>query len=469
MNSSRQLNFKITKTTSIIWYVIFTSPLLLAMDRPIVLEKTTLESQLFSLLRQENITREQVLKCINNGVDIHAKDKKGNTPLIIAAQNGHAEACTILIAKGANVNTRSYRDLKPRLAIGDYATPLHRAAENGHTEVCTILIDNGANVNATKSNDYSPLHMAALKGYAGICAILINNGAKLNTRSFKGLTPLHVIAYNGHAGICAILINNGANVNAKNKKGNSPLHMAAYNGHVDICAILINNGANINAKNNDRNSPFLIAAYSGYADICSILINKGADPDIRNDDPIRHNVLQSSAKHGRSEMCILLICSVNQDPTSYYKESRSGFMHKLPFVSYLFGYEHLSTRIKTILLCLKKRYPQLPRDMKFMILRVLFLEDTKLQEQLVSMLIKRMNKGKECPQEFVSVLTEALLLVRLTQLRAFMKHALGYAKTDQMQKILSPEALEQVYKPCIRANIQAKLQENQHKIYHNLQ
>ena len=60
-------------------------------------------------------------------VDLANND--GRTPLLAAAQNGHHEVATALIAARANVD----------LANNDGRTPLLTAAQNGHHEVVTSL------------------------------------------------------------------------------------------------------------------------------------------------------------------------------------------------------------------------------------------------------------------------------------------------------------------------------------------
>ena len=48
------------------------------------------------------------------------------SPLMYAASFGHAEACKLLIERGANVSARSFYN----------GTALHYAAAKGHVQVC---------------------------------------------------------------------------------------------------------------------------------------------------------------------------------------------------------------------------------------------------------------------------------------------------------------------------------------------
>ena len=79
----------------------------------------------------------------------------GTTPLFMAAQNGHADMCTVLLEKNANVNERQ----------GDGTPPLFIAAQNGHAGVCTVLVEKKENVNECKREyGVTPLFMALEKG-----------------------------------------------------------------------------------------------------------------------------------------------------------------------------------------------------------------------------------------------------------------------------------------------------------------
>jgi hypothetical protein len=49
---------------------------------------------------------DQVKVLLDSGANIEAKDKRGRTPLILAAQHGQVETVRLLLAKGADVNAR---------------------------------------------------------------------------------------------------------------------------------------------------------------------------------------------------------------------------------------------------------------------------------------------------------------------------------------------------------------------------
>ncbi len=69
---------------------------------------------------------------LDKGVDVNAKDEFGSTPLHPATYSGHKEVVELLIANGANVNTKDQG-----------WTPLDIAIEFEHSEIADILRKHG--------------------------------------------------------------------------------------------------------------------------------------------------------------------------------------------------------------------------------------------------------------------------------------------------------------------------------------
>ena len=82
-----------------------------------------------------------------------------------AAENGNIEAVKQHLAAGTDVN------------LGGVATPLHPATYSGHKEIVELLIANGANVN-TKAKGWTPLDIAIEFEHSEIADILRKHGGK---------------------------------------------------------------------------------------------------------------------------------------------------------------------------------------------------------------------------------------------------------------------------------------------------
>ncbi|KAH7041109.1 uncharacterized protein B0I36DRAFT_260682 [Microdochium trichocladiopsis] len=79
--------------------------------------------------------------------DLDFADYAGNTPLQVAALNGHEDIVKLLIEAGCNIDCRN----------SDKETPLLDAVENGHLEVVKLLLDAGVNPRKADAEGHEPL------------------------------------------------------------------------------------------------------------------------------------------------------------------------------------------------------------------------------------------------------------------------------------------------------------------------
>jgi len=247
-------------------------------------------------LAAEKGHKEVVELLLEHGADVNAKDTRNRTALLYPAEKGHKEVVELLLEHGADVNAKDNWD----------CTPLHSAAEEGHKDIVELLITEGANVNARDRASRTPLHYAAEKGHKKIVGLLLAHGADVNTGTYSNLTaadfamreghteivelliskgadisPLHFAIYMKDEGKARSLIEGGADVNKRTPYGTTPLHRAADSGFKDLANLLIDKGADVNAKDNWNWTPLHYAAY-GHKDIAELLIAKGADVNARD-------------------------------------------------------------------------------------------------------------------------------------------------------------------------------------------
>lgn len=128
-----------------------------------------------------------------NVLFLEHRDKKGFTPLILAATAGHQKVVEILLNHGADIEAQSERTKD---------TPLSLACSGGRYEVVELLLNRGANKEHRNVSDYTPLSLAASGGYVNIIKLLLSHGAEINSRtgSKLGISPLMLAAMNGHSG-----------------------------------------------------------------------------------------------------------------------------------------------------------------------------------------------------------------------------------------------------------------------------
>lgn len=186
-----------------------------------------------------------LLKC---GADINQKDKKGNTPLLLAVLDDNKYVVRSLVKYGANLD----------LANLDADFPLQKSFKCRENEITQLLLDKGANVKAKYRKNYTLLHAIAYGSKDNkkvFIDTLIAKGVDVNAINDYGATPLHKAVEIRDKEIVEILLRNGANINVVDDGIGSPLHLASTMGELEMVQFLIANGANINLKNKDGKTP----------------------------------------------------------------------------------------------------------------------------------------------------------------------------------------------------------------------
>jgi len=234
----------------------------------------------------------------------------GLSALHFAAREGQNEAARLLVAAGADIDTRS-ADGKSALALAIY---------NGHYDTAELLIDAGADVNNADAERFTPLFWAVDRrnmewspGFPWVQASdplpliekLLSAGAEVdpfvdNTpvsrRNFGGsprinfATPLMRAAYSADVTLVRLLLDHGANPLVRNSDNETPLLAAAGYGWIDgysqgranrerldTIKLLVERGADVNWACNHGITPLMVAANFGVTDIIQYLVDQGAD------------------------------------------------------------------------------------------------------------------------------------------------------------------------------------------------
>jgi hypothetical protein len=104
----------------------------------------------------------------------------------------------MLLAKGADKEGEGKRGI----------TPLMFAAHNGHKDVVALLLKHGANIEAKHENGWTPLMIAANAGREDVVELLINNGVDIEAKQKDGATALMLAAepQAGHEDVVKLLL-----------------------------------------------------------------------------------------------------------------------------------------------------------------------------------------------------------------------------------------------------------------------
>jgi ankyrin repeat protein len=128
-----------------------------------------------------------------NYLNINENNREGLTPLCVAAAHGETAVVRYLIdQENAKINQReiypdSYDLQKTR------NTPLMLAAKNGHVETVQLLLRRKANINEKNNEGKTALHLAAEGQHNDVIVALIREGANIHEPDKQGRSPLTFI------------------------------------------------------------------------------------------------------------------------------------------------------------------------------------------------------------------------------------------------------------------------------------
>jgi ankyrin repeat protein len=190
---------------------------------------------------------------VSPAVELAPVDGAG-TPLHTAA-----EECDVDTARQW-VSYAPYRD-----AERDGDTPLILAAEQGCLEIVRMLVENKAAVDGgEQTSQRTALMVAARRGHADIVTYLLDRGAAINARDRQGTSALMEATENGNICVARILLERGADAALRNQDGKTAWLLAAERGHQSMLQFLKKSGvaeeyAGLSWKGSDAalNYPFI--------------------------------------------------------------------------------------------------------------------------------------------------------------------------------------------------------------------
>jgi uncharacterized protein len=243
---------------------------------------------------------------LEKGADVNARESwYGETALIWAAAQDHAEAVKVLLAKGADVNDPSAllhfdkrRAGQSVLSLGHW-TPLMYAAREDARAAAAALIEAHADLNATDPDGATALVIAILNGHYELADKLVTAGADPNIvdndagmGALYAAVDMHRLAVGhgrpnprqvgtfGAEDVVRSLLKAGANPNATLKKpllqrqhtfgdgslgaGATPFMRAAKSGDVAVMQLLLAAGVDPKAEMPNGSTAYNYAAGFGW-------------------------------------------------------------------------------------------------------------------------------------------------------------------------------------------------------------
>lgn len=207
----------------------------------------------------------------SESVDTEKLDANGYTALHWAAMEGFYGAAQIVLAAGANHNSR---DANGWAAI-------HHATQHGHVQATIALIEAGADINCKTADTFqrTPIQLASWHGHAELVQKLLEQGACINdTDHTSYMNALHYAARYNRLDVVLVLLEMGGDVDAVASDGKTALHFAAKDGHIGVVHALVLAGADLDIVSTDqyRRTALHCASYNGNFNVVQYLTAAGA-------------------------------------------------------------------------------------------------------------------------------------------------------------------------------------------------
>ncbi|XP_063155461.1 transient receptor potential cation channel subfamily A member 1 [Candoia aspera] len=164
-------------------------------------------------------------------VSVYSKSRDKKSPLHFAASYGRINTCHHLLEAMEDTRLLNEGDKKGM-------TPLHLAAQNGHEKVAQFLLKKGA-LFLCDNRGWTALHHAAFGGYTRTMQVILDTNVKATDNvDEEGNTALHLAAREGHAKAVKLLLDDSAKI-LLNKAEASFLHEAIHNGQKAVVSVVI--------------------------------------------------------------------------------------------------------------------------------------------------------------------------------------------------------------------------------------
>ncbi|KAF5581079.1 ankyrin unc44 [Fusarium pseudoanthophilum] len=260
--------------------------------------------------------KEIVSLLLSRNADLCIDNYSKWTPLMSATRRNHKEIVISILAHETRGRKR-YLEMRDKRNN----TPLHIASEEGFHDIATQLVGAGADCTAKDSHGMTPLHLSSFQNHSKIVELLLSETpvsvVDVNAEADDGRTSLHLASRQGNELIVKALFRKKASVDARNKTGMTPLHLASGANAEDRCLSDPDPVSPGPSSDNDpewekRNSE----AKSGrHLQVVELLLQKGADASIKASNG--HTALHYAAASGDYGRIRVLLERMGADKLSW--------------------------------------------------------------------------------------------------------------------------------------------------------
>jgi ankyrin repeat protein len=185
-------------------------------------------NEALAAVRAGNLTKLKTL-IEQHGANMNARNRPGESLLLMAIKAKNKEIANYLLEIGANVN----------VANTSKVTPLMAAAFTDDAQMAKKLIEKNADIHAVDQLKKTAIVYAAGVGATEIVEMLLAKGVDINARYANDLTVLMWAAGSGHNKTVEALLARGADPELLDNRGKNALQIADDGGQLDAKKILM--------------------------------------------------------------------------------------------------------------------------------------------------------------------------------------------------------------------------------------
>ncbi|KAF7663794.1 hypothetical protein LDENG_00200200 [Lucifuga dentata] len=229
---------------------------------------------------------------LSQGAHPNIQDKRGRTPVMLAAEMGNDELVALFGQNNANF---ALQDAEGKSMLFDCMYPTKR-----HLRCLEVALKCHADVNNVSKEGVHIFQLMCEKAQhcTPTCLSMLNEGADPNAANQKtGVTALMEACKAGSLQLVRAILKKGGNPNAVDQNHLSAVHYAAMGGFFEVVQVLSAYSANMDITNKEDNTPLHYAAVTGSVNCCKFLAQRGCNPKVKNSEGLLPRQIAKDSGH----------------------------------------------------------------------------------------------------------------------------------------------------------------------------